>query len=75
MPFKLHDNPMDNTFGLSEVLDVEIKDTDLDKAAGEVLPVGSSIKVHQIILKEKKPEDEKKKTLFKLPQERQKQVG
>jgi hypothetical protein len=48
------DNPMDNIFGLSEVLDVRIKEADLNKEAGEELPVGNSIKVHQIILKEKK---------------------
>jgi len=54
---------MDTTFGISEVLDVEIKDTDLDTTAGEVMPIGSSIKVHQIILKEKKPDEEGKKTI------------
>jgi hypothetical protein len=57
------DNPMDNIFGLSEVLDVEITEADLNKEAGEELPVGNSIKVHQIILKEKKPEEEGKKTI------------
>jgi hypothetical protein len=57
------DNPMDSTFGFSEVLDVTITEADLDKGAGEELPVGDSIKVHQIILKEKKPEEEGKKTI------------
>jgi hypothetical protein len=57
------DNPMDSTFGYSEVLDVLITEADLDKGAGEELPTGDSIKVHQIILKEKKPEEEGKKTI------------
>jgi hypothetical protein len=57
------DNPMDTTFGISEVLTVVITDADLDKAAGEVLPDAGSIKVHQLILKEKQPEDGRKKTI------------
>jgi hypothetical protein len=57
------DNPMDSTFGFSEVLDVTITEEDLDKGAGEELPTGDSIKVHQIILKEKKPDEEGKKTI------------
>jgi hypothetical protein len=57
------DSPMDSIFGISEVLDVEITEADLNKAAGEELPVGNSIKVHQIILKEAQPEGEKKKTI------------
>ena len=57
------DNPMDSTFGISEVLTVVIEDKDLDKKAGEVLPDAGSIKVHQLILKEKQPEDGRKKTI------------
>jgi hypothetical protein len=58
------DNPMDSAFGFSEVLEVEITEDDLDKAAGEQLPTGNSIKVHQIILKEAQAEEEKKKTII-----------
>jgi hypothetical protein len=57
------DNPMDTEFGYSEVLDVEITEADLDKKAGEELPPGNAIKVHQIILMEATPEEEKKKTI------------
>jgi hypothetical protein len=58
------DNPMDTAFGYSEVLGVEITEADLDKAAGEQLPTGNTIKVHQIILKEAEPEEERKKTII-----------
>ena len=45
------DSPIDSAFGHSEVIDVKIKDTDLDKATCEISPVGSSIKDHPIIMK------------------------
>jgi hypothetical protein len=62
--FVKFDHPMDTTFGYSEVLDVAItEEDDLDKKAGEELPTGSSIKVHQMILMEATPEDEEKKNI------------
>ena len=57
------DNAMDTTFGYSEVLDVLITEDDVDLAAGEAVPVGDTIKVHQIILMQATPEDEKLKTI------------
>jgi hypothetical protein len=57
------DNAIDTTFGYSEVLDVEITDADIDKTAGEEMPHGKSIIVHQIILIEATPEEEKNKII------------
>ena len=57
------DNAMDTTFGYSEVLDVLITEDDVDLAAGEAVPVGDTIKVHQILLMQATPEDEKLKTI------------
>jgi hypothetical protein len=56
------DNKMDTEFGYSEVLDVKITKDDIDEKAGEAMPPGEHIKVHQIILMQATPEDEKKKT-------------
>ena len=59
------DSPIDSAFGHSEVIDVKIKDTDLDKATCEISPVGSSIKDHPIRKKRRrrlsKPLEEGKK--------------
>ena len=57
------DNKMDTEFGYSEVLDVKISKDDIDEKAGEAMPPGEHIKVHQIILMQATPEDEKKKTI------------
>ena len=55
------ENPMDKTFIRSEMLNVELTNDDIDYARGETMPAGNAIPVHQIILKEKPRDDEKKK--------------
>ena len=52
---------MDQTFIRSEMLNVTLTNDDIDFARKETMPAGNAIPVHQIILKEKPHEDEKKK--------------